>query len=146
MTTETRTIFYDAEEGYREALARWEPSVEAYREAQAALRAAEFDLANREAEVLFEISLNWQASSAPDTSPEKPKPRNAEERNAALRISLNYDEPWLRASASAEEARKDVARHQDAAEAAKHEMALHKARMNMEIELTRLAASEGGEA
>ena len=132
MTTETRAEFSAAANAYETALSEWRANTGLLRQTQSTLRAAEFDLETREAELLLSL-----------LPPEK---SNAEQRAAQLIIDCAADEEYLRLSVTSEQARSDVAQHTDAAQAARDRLSLEKRRMDFSIGWLSFLAQEGGES
>lgn len=117
--SDSREEFALAASAYENALTDWRVAIDAFREAQSALRAAEWDVETREAELLLNLEV--------------PERSNAEQRAALLQQSCAGDEIWLRLTVAAETARSDVAVHTDTAQAARDRLSLEKRRMDFSI-------------
>ena len=130
--SDTRAEFSAAAAAYEAWLTDWTHNVALLREAQASLRAAEFDVET------FELELSLEPTIA--------EGKNAEQRTALLRAACVIDETYLRLSVVSEEARSDVAQHTDAAQAARDRMSLEKRRLDFSIGWLSFLAQEGGES
>ena len=127
MTVGTRDEFNTAATAYEAALTEWRSNINALREAQAALRAAEWDLETLEAELLLNLEV--------------PERSNAETRAALLRQTCANHHVWLKLAAAAETARSDVAARTDAAQAARDRMSSEKRKMDFSIAWLRFLAN-----
>ena len=125
--TQTRDGFATAATAYTDALTDWRASIALLREAQAALRAAEWDVETLEAELLLNLEV--------------PERSNAETRAALLQQTCASDEVWLRLSVIAETGRSEVARLTDAAQAERDRMSSEKRKMDFSIAWLRFLAN-----
>ena len=131
MTVGTRDEFNTAATAYEAALTEWRSNINALREAQAALRAAEWDLETLEAELLLNLEV--------------PERSNAEIRAALLRQACTNNEEWVDRAGSADLSRSNVAARTDAAQAARDRVSLEKRRLDFAIGWLGFLAQEGGE-
>ena len=125
--SDTRAEFATAASAYENALTDWRVAIDAFREAQSALRAAEWDVETREAELLLNLEV--------------PERSNAETRAALLQQTCASDPVWLKLSVIAETARCGVAQHTDAAQAARDSMSLSKRQLDFHVGWLRFLAS-----